>query len=78
MPHTASKGHTIPKIKASWVVRVPPVVEDGKERLPTKKELGAILQYLKKDYKRTFVTFLLPGMEGGAGTFATAHHNPTM
>ena len=78
IPHTKVLDNELLQIKASWIVRVPLVREDGKERLPTKEELGAISTSLKKNHERTFVLFYLPGMKEGAGAFATAHHNPTM
>ncbi|MDA8010652.1 MAG: hypothetical protein MPJ22_13800 [Pirellulales bacterium] len=64
--------------KVSFDIAVPLI--DG--RLPTKQELGAISRHLVKSeprkYKRAFVGFYLPEMEQGAGSFATAHHNPKM
>jgi hypothetical protein len=48
-------------------------------RLPEKTELGAVSQGLRSHrHKKTFVNFYLPGMEKGAGAFATAHHDPQM
>ena len=64
-------------IKLSYDLRVD--IVDG--RLPTADELEAVSRYLhrkEKRHDRTFVTFYLPGMEVGAGAFATAHHNPNL
>lgn len=64
--------------KVSFDVRVGLI--DG--RLPTEAELGAVSRYLhgkeRKKYDQTFVSFYLPGMVPGSGSFASAHHKPTM
>ena len=61
--------------KMSYDVRV--YLVDG--RLPTEQELGVISRQLYSSaHDRTFVSFYLPGMEPGAGSFASAHHKPTM
>ena len=55
-------------------------VVDG--RLPSESELRAVSEHLtapvRSQVDRVFVTFWLPGMEWGAGAFATAHSNPGM
>lgn len=64
-------------IKLSYDLRVDLV--NG--RLPTADELEAVSRYLhqkEKGHDKTYITFYLPGMEVGAGAFATAHHNPNL
>lgn len=47
-------------------------------RLPSKEELNEIAKHLvgTPKHQRTFVLFYLPGMEIGAGAYATAHYLP--
>ena len=35
-------------------------------------------EYAKKDYKRIFITYYLPGMEVGSGAWATSHFKPDL
>ncbi|QEW06339.1 hypothetical protein [Nitrincola iocasae] len=77
IPFEVIKQDQLGSIKLSLDVQVPLV--DG--RLPTADELGAVSEHLvatSGKHDRTFVAFYLPGMEVGAGAFATAHHDPEM
>ena len=50
-------------------------------KLPTEKQLADISTYLRtqeRPHERTFVCFYLPGMEVGAGAWATAHFKPNL
>jgi hypothetical protein len=48
------------------------------ERLPSTKELSAIAEHLvgTPRHAKTWVLFYLPGMEAGAGAYASAHYLP--
>ena len=75
--YTVINRNELGNIKLSYDLRVDLV--NG--RLPTADELEAVSRYLhrkEKRHDRTFVTFYLPGMEVGAGAFATAHHDPNL
>lgn len=75
--YTVIKRDELGDMKLSYDIRVGLV----NERLPTADELEAVSRYLhrkEKRHDRTFVAFYLPGMEVGAGAFATAHHNPNL
>ena len=77
IPYKILHKEELRNIKLSIDVQVPLI--DG--RLPNKKELGQLSEYLvskERKHERVFVSFFLPGMQLGAGAFATAHHNPTM
>ena len=77
LPYTVIDRTETERIKVSFDLRID--IVDG--RLPNEDELGAISKYLigqEKNHERSFVVFYLPGMEVGAGAFATAHHNPKM
>ncbi len=60
--------------KLTLEIEVPLV--DG--RLPSRQELNAIAKHLvgTPRHARTWVFFYLPGMEVGAGAYATAHYLP--
>ena len=61
--------------KESFAIRVDLIGS----RLPNEQELGSISRKLiHGNFDRAFVNFFLPGMATDAGSFATAHHNPTM
>lgn len=48
-------------------------------RLPDEIELAQIANKLhSQEHENTFIDFYLPGMEIGAGAFATGHHNPKL
>ncbi|REG86732.1 hypothetical protein DFP81_101297 [Marinomonas pollencensis] len=50
-------------------------------RLPNERELAELSKFLvskERKHDRSFITFYLPGMEVGAGAYATAHHNPKL
>ena len=74
IPYTVINREESGSMKLSIDLRVDLV--DG--RLPNKEELAAISSKLKRQHDRTFISFYLPGMEVGAGAFATAHHNPSL
>lgn len=65
---------TLPGIKRSLVVRL--------KKKVTKSTLHTLAITLKsqdaRDYDRTFITYYLPGMEVGAGAWATTHFNPDL
>ena len=77
IPYKALKRSELGSMKLSLDVEVPLI----NEKLPTKKELGSLSEYLvnkEEAHDKTFVLFYLPGMELGAGAYASAHHNPDM
>lgn len=77
IPYEVIQRSEMGTIKLSVDVRVPLV--DG--QLPTAAQIGEISEYLvsqESDHERTFVTLYLPGMQVGAGAYATAHHTPDM
>jgi len=77
IPYTVIERAELGEIKVSYDLRVDLV--DG--RLPTNDELEAISRHLyehERTHERTFVLFYLPGMQPGAGAFATAHHDPVL
>ncbi len=67
-------SNIIPNTKLSLDVRL--------SRKATEKELAQIAQELKDgtpgSYSRTFIVHYLPGMELGAGAWATTHFNPSL
>ena len=77
IPYAILNESELGSTKLSLDIEVPLI----EERLPTAEELGAVSQHLLKQsskHDRTFVSFYLPGMEVGAGAYATAHHDPEM
>lgn len=77
IPYEILKRSEMGSAKLSLDIEVPLI----EERLPTAEEFGAISQHLVEQssgHERTFISFYLPGMEVGAGAYATAHHNPGM
>lgn len=74
IPYSVINREEMGSTKLSIDLRVDLV--DG--RLSNKEELAAISSKLKMRHDRTFISFFLPGMELGAGAFATAHHNPSL
>jgi len=72
--YTVFDSHTTPRIKRSLDVRLSKKV--------TAIVLHSIALELKerdaKRYERTFICYYLPGMEVGAGAWATTHFNPEL
>lgn len=77
IPYTVIERSERASVKVTYDVRVDLV--DG--RLPNESELAAVSRHLhaqERPHERTFVSFYLPGMQPGAGAFATAHHDPVL
>lgn len=64
---------TLHDIKRSVTVRL-----TGPMSEPALETLGKKLRAADPGYERTFIEYLLPGMEPGAGAWATTHFNPKL
>lgn len=59
------------KIKRSLLVRLDQAVSMAELEV-----IGRMLQAQEPDFQRTFIEYLLPGMQVGAGAWATTHFDP--
>ena len=75
IPYKILKEKVYP-YKASYDIEVPLV----KGKLPNKQQIKdiSIEVQAQSNKKPTFVLIYLPGMEVGAGAYATAHHDPDL
>lgn len=74
LTYSVINSDMVPGVKLSLDVRL--------SRTATKKELAQIARELKGGtqgiYSRTFIVYYLPGMDPGAGGWATTHFNPSL